>query len=62
MDRHSLPCVPDKGRKMRMTRSRACTHMIERLADGLANHMPFAAASRAGVTIVCEKWQVSRYA
>jgi hypothetical protein len=37
---------------MWMTRSRACTHMIERLADGLANHMPFAAASRAGVTIV----------
>jgi hypothetical protein len=34
-----------------MTRSRAGTHMIEQLADGLADHMQFAAASRAGGTI-----------
>jgi hypothetical protein len=36
---------------MRMTRSRAGTHMIEHLADGLADHMQFAVASRAGGTI-----------
>jgi hypothetical protein len=29
--------------------------MIEHLADGLADHMQFAAASRAGDTIGCRK-------
>jgi hypothetical protein len=29
--------------------------MIEHLADGLADHMRFAAASRAGGTIGCRK-------
>jgi hypothetical protein len=36
---------------MRMTRSRAGTYMIEHLADGLADHMQFAVALRAGGTI-----------
>jgi hypothetical protein len=38
---------------MRMTRNRAGTHMIEHLVDGLADHMRFAAGSRAGGAIGC---------
>jgi hypothetical protein len=34
-----------------MTRNWAGTHVIEYLVDGLADHMRFAAASRAGGTI-----------
>jgi hypothetical protein len=43
---------------MRMTRSRAGTHMIEHLADGLADHMQSAAAPRAGGTIGSAEPQV----
>jgi hypothetical protein len=35
-----------------MTRNRAGTHMIEHLVDGLADHMQFVAASRAGDAIL----------
>ena len=37
---------------MRMTRDRTGTDMIEHLVDGLADHMRFAAASRAGGAIL----------
>ena len=43
---------------MWMTRSGAGTHMIEHPADGLADHMQFAAASRVGGTIGSAEPQV----
>jgi hypothetical protein len=39
--------------QMLITRDRAATHVMEHLVDGLANHMRFAAASRAGSNIGC---------
>ncbi len=36
---------------MLIARDRAATHVMEHLVDGLANHMRFAAASRAGSNI-----------
>ena len=41
-------------RQMRMTRSRVGTHMIEHLADGLADHMQFAAYTLALSNIVLD--------
>jgi hypothetical protein len=38
-----------------MTRNRAGTHMIKHLVDGLADHIWFAAASRADGAIGCRK-------
>jgi hypothetical protein len=38
---------------MQMTRNRTGTNVIEHLVDGLADHMRFAAASRAGGAIGC---------
>ena len=43
---------------MQMTRNGAGAHVIEHLVDGLADHMRFAAAARAGGAIgwcVCER-------
>jgi len=40
---------------MQMTRNRAGTHIIEHLVDGLADHMRFAAASRASAIIGCSQ-------
>jgi hypothetical protein len=38
-----------------MTRNQACTHTIEHLVDGLADHMRIAVASHASGTIGCRK-------